>query len=601
MRYGFGYFEEDHLEQSGEFHLWKRISGYLAPQWRGVAAAVFLSLIITATSLTLPYLVRIAVDSYIVNQDLKQQARLSGLSGLTLSFIGLIVAGFLANFFQVTILEWTGQNIMHRMRQHLFSHMLGLHLAFFNRNPIGKLVTRLTNDIQNMHEMFTSVIVTLFNDCIRIVGILAILFWMNYRLALVVCLLIPIIAINTYWFSSLAREAFRQIRTQLAKINAFLQEALAGITIIQLFMREEDTRRRFAALNREYLRKTMYQIKIFGIFMPMLEVLSAVAVGLIIWYGGGEIIRARMSLGELVAFLSYMRLFFQPLRELSQKYSIVQSAMASAERIFQLMDTRTALTPAATPLAPPRVHGSIEFRSVTFGYEPDHPVLHGFSLALRPGETVAIVGATGSGKTTIINLLERYYDPDQGAIRIDDNDIRHLDIGWLRQQVGLVMQDVFLLPDTVRKNILLDREMDDNALRTIIARAQLTELVANLPRGWDTKIGEGGMEVSAGQRQLLALARVLARDPRILVLDEATSNIDSETEILIERAIATTLANRTSIIIAHRLSTIRRAKRILVMDQGRIIEQGTHAELMGRHALYYHLQCLQQSDCREPA
>jgi ATP-binding cassette subfamily B multidrug efflux pump len=599
MRYGFGYFEEDHLEKGGEFRLWRRISGYLAPQWQGVAAAVLLSLVITATSLALPYLVRIAVDSYIVNQDMEQQARLSGLSGLILSFIILIVAGFLANFFQVTILEWTGQNIMHRMRQHLFSHMLDLHLAFFNKNPIGKLVTRLTNDIQNMHEMFTSVIVTLFNDAIRIVGILAILFWMNYHLALVVCLLIPVIAINTYWFSRLAREAFRQIRTQLAKINAFLQEALAGIAIIQLFMREEDTRQRFAALNRDYLHKTMYQIKIFGIFMPMLEVLSAVAIGLIIWYGGGEIIRERMTLGELVAFLYYMRLFFQPLRELSQKYSIVQSAMASAERIFQLMDTRPALVLADTPLSSPHARGSIEFRKVTFGYDPDHPVLHDFSLTLRPGEIVAIVGATGSGKTTIINLLERYYDPDQGAIRIDGNNIRQLDTGWLRQQVGLVMQDVFLLPDTVKKNILLGQEMDDNALRHIIAGAQLTALVASLPQGLDTKIGEGGTEVSAGQRQLLALARVLARDPRILVLDEATSNIDSETEILIERAIATTLANRTSIIIAHRLSTIRRAERILVMDQGRIIEQGTHAELMARHALYYHLQCLQQSDCPE--
>jgi len=597
MRHGFGYFEEDRLGQGGEFKLWQRIVGYIAPHWQGVLAAVMLSFVISGASLALPYLIRMAIDSYIVNQDMAQEARLAGLSGLAALFVGLIVAGFLANFFQVFLLEWTGQNIMHRMRQQLFGHMLGLHLSFFNRNPIGKLVTRLTNDIQNMHEMFTSVIVTLFNDCIRIIGILTVLFWMNHRLALVVCLLIPIIAMNTYWFSRLARNAFRQIRTQLARINAYLQEALSGITVIQLFMREDDTRQRFADLNRSYFEKTLYQIKIFGIFMPMLEVLSAVAVALIIWYGGGEIIRDRLSLGELVAFLSYIRLFFQPLRELSQKYSIVQSAMASAERIFQLLDTRSALELPAAPLAPQRVVGSIDFRDITFAYEPDRAVIKNFSLSVRPGETVAIVGATGSGKTTIINLLERYYDPDEGEIRIDNINIRDLDTDWLRRQIGLVMQDVFLLPGSIRKNILLDQEMAESRLQKIIAQAQLTELVDNLPQGWDTAIGEGGMEVSAGQRQLLAFARVLARDPRILVMDEATSNIDSETEILIERAIVTTLANRTSIIIAHRLSTIRRAERILVMDNGRIIEQGTHEKLMARRALYYHLQCLQQSDC----
>jgi ATP-binding cassette subfamily B protein len=600
MRHGFGYFEEDHLGQGGELKLWKRIGGYIAPHWQGVLGAILLSFVISGASLALPYLVRMAIDNYIINEDLAQPVRLAGLSRLTALFVGLIVAGFLANFIQVFLLEWTGQNIMHRMRQHLFGHMLTLHLSFFNKNPIGKLVTRLTNDIQNMHEMFTSVIVTLFNDCIRIIGILTVLFWMNYRLALAVCLLVPIIALNTYWFSRLARNAFRQIRTQLAKINAYLQEALSGIGVIQLFMREEDTQQRFNDLNRSYFEKTLYQIKIFGIFMPMLEVLSAVAVALIIWYGGGETIRGRLSLGELVAFLSYIRLFFQPLRELSQKYSIVQSAMASAERIFQLLDTRSAFKMSAAPRKPERVVGSIEFRDITFAYEPDRAVLKNFSLTVRPGETVAIVGATGSGKTTIINLLERFYDPDKGEIRIDDSSLRDLDTDWLRRQVGLVMQDVFLLPASIRENILLDREVADSHLRKILARAQLTELVDTLPQGWHTTIGEGGMEVSAGQRQLLAFARVLARDPRILVMDEATSNIDSETEILIERAIETTLANRTSIIIAHRMSTIRRADRILVMDNGRIIEQGTHEKLMAQRALYYHLQCLQQSDCLNP-
>lgn len=593
MRYGYGYFEEESLVKISDIGLWRRILGYTGRYWRGVGLAVVLSLIITGTTLALPYLIRIAIDNYITNERLSSEARSSGLSSLLLPFIGLIFFGFLANFFQVALLEWTGQNIMHRMRQHLFGHLLKLDLSFFNANPLGKLVTRLTNDIQNMHEMFTSVIVTLFNDLIRIAAILAVLFWMNYRLALIMALLLPIMIVYTVWFSKLARKAFRAIRTHLARINSYLQEALSGMSIIQLFLKEKEAERTFKELNKAYLHKTLYQIKIFGIFMPLIEVMSAVSIGLIIWYGGGEIIQEKMTLGILVAFLSYMRLFFQPLRELSQKYSIVQSAMASTERIFQLLDTETALPVENYPRQPQSVRGEIDFANVSFGYEPDRPVIRALTLKVHPGETLAIVGATGAGKTTIINLLERFYDPEQGEIRIDGENLRRLDLHWLRRKVGLVMQDVFIVPGTVRENIRLDQELDDLKLQEIVDKAQLSELIAKLPDGLDTMIGEGGMELSAGQRQLLAFARVLARDPRILVLDEATSHVDTETEMLIERVIETTLANRTSIIIAHRLSTIRRADRILVMDNGLVVEQGTHEKLMARHGFYYNLQKLQ--------
>ncbi|MBU0482905.1 MAG: ABC transporter ATP-binding protein/permease [Proteobacteria bacterium] len=599
MHYSFGYFEEERLGLDNDLALWRRIISYIHLHWLKVSISIFLSLIITASSLALPYLIRLAVDNYIINTDQATPERLSGLTSLAILFIGLVVLDFSCNFLQVIILEWTGQNVMHHMRQQIFSHLLTLDLTYFNKNPVGKLVTRLTNDIQNMHEMFTSVIVTLFNDLIRIFGILIILFLMNWKLALIMCLLIPIMVTNTIWFSRLARLAFRDIRTYLARTNSFLQEALSGISIIQLFSRQQTSQDKFTTLNKTYLDKTIYQIKIFGIFMPIIEVLSSCAIALIIWYGGGQIIQKQISLGVLIAFLSYMRLFFQPLRELSQKYSIVQSAMASAERIFQLLDTKNTLPLITSPITPDKIEGRIEFKEVDFSYDQEQPVLINLNLTVNPFETLAIVGATGSGKSTLINLLERFYDLDHGAISLDGRDLQTLNLHWLRRNIGLVMQDVLIVPASIKENIVLDRELSNNRLQQIIDDAQLKELIGQLPLGWHTLIGEGGLELSAGEHQLLSLARVMARDPKILVLDEATSNVDTQTEMLIEKAIAATLANRTSIVIAHRLSTIRRADRIIVMGKGEILEQGNHDSLMAAGGLYYNLQTQENHGCPE--
>ncbi len=593
MTHGYGYFEEERLGQVGDLGLWRRIIVYIGPHWRRVSVAIGLSLIITACELSLPYIIRQGIDRYIMGRTMGLEARIGGLGELALLFLAISAAGFVANFFQVVVLEWAGQKIMHALRQHVFSHLLTLRLAFFNANPVGKLVTRLTNDIQNMYEMFTSVIVTLFNEAVNMVGIMAILFWMNWRLALLLFSVIPVMLLITAWFGRLSREAFRKIRTRLARINAFLQETVSGMTVIQLFLREKDTNEKFKDLNWSHFRAAMYQIKVFGVFVPVIEVMSSVSMALIIWYGGGEMIRSHMTLGVLVAFISYIRQFFQPIRELSQKYTVVQSAMASAERIFELLDAREGMPEARSPLAPERIRGAIEFDHVRFGYDPARPVLGDFSIRIEPGETLAIVGATGAGKTTLINLLERFYDPDQGLIRMDGLDLGSLDVRWLRGHIGLIMQEVFIIPGTVRENIALDHPISDEDLERVLELSRLSRVVGRLPRGPDSRIGEGGMDLSAGQKQLLAFARVLARDPRILVLDEATANIDTETEMLIERAIQATLANRTSIVIAHRLSTIRRADRIIVMDHGKIIEEGTHESLMALTGVYRHLQTIE--------
>jgi ATP-binding cassette, subfamily B, multidrug efflux pump len=586
-------FEEESARYLTDLKLWGRLLKFFVPQWRWILVAIGLSSIITGTSLAWPRLVQIGMDKYILNESLAADERLHGIYTIAALFFGVILLGFIANFFQVIALEWTGQRIMHSLRQRLFTHVIDLNLSFFSANRVGRLVTRHTNDIQNMYEMFTSVIITLFNEGIRLAGILGILYWMNWRLSLLLSMTFPLMILTTLVFGRLSREAFRRIRAHLARINAFLQEAVSGISIIQIFLRETDAAARFSGLNRKYFDAGMYQIRVFGVFVPLIEVMSSLALALIIWYGGGEILKNYMTIGILTAFISYMRLFFQPIRELSQKYTIVQSAMASAERIFQLLETKDYIPEVVEPVQPRVFRGDVAFRDVTFSYKEDRPVLKGISFEIESGQTLAIVGATGSGKTTLINLLERFYDPGGGQILLDGLDIRRFDLKWLREQIGLVMQDTFIVPGTVRENIVLDRSLPEAEIETIVQHSQLANVLKNLPKGLDTIIGEGAMDLSAGQKQLLAFARVLARNPKILILDEATSNVDTETEILIEEAIRAVMANRTSIIIAHRLSTIRRANQIIVIEQGRIVEQGTHDALMDKAGVYYHLQTLQ--------
>jgi ATP-binding cassette subfamily B protein len=582
----YGYSEKGQQGSLSDFHLWKRILQFSAPYWLGLTFAVCISILITWATLTLPYLVQTAIDNYITASLISTDERIAGLTRTTVLYGFLIFGVFFASFCQILVLEWVGQSVMHTVRQRLFHHLLHLDLVFFNSNPTGRLVTRLTNDIQNMNEMFTSVIVTLFNDLLRLAGILVLLFWMNPRLAAVLSLFVPLALLITIFFARLARERFRAIRTQLAKLNSFLSETLSGISIIQLFGRQETNRLTFEDLSEGYLRKTLRQIKLFGTFMPLTEFMSSAAIAVILWYGGGEVLQQRLTLGELVAFISYMRLFFQPLRELAQKYSVVQSAMASAERIFQLLDTKSVITQPSQPARLKKTEGKLEFDNLCFGYEKNSPILHNVSLSLFPGQTVALVGTTGSGKTTIVNLLLRFYDPQAGTIRIDDTDIGTLDLQELRTIIGVILQDVFILQDTLFANIVMDTGCSREQIQAILDQTGMNRFVDRLPSGLDTIIGDGGMELSTGEKQLLSFARVLCRNPAILVLDEATAAIDTESENILEQAIADSFKGRTSLVIAHRLSTIKRADHIVVMAHGKIIEQGSHEELLKRDGHY---------------
>ncbi len=596
----YGYSEEGALGSVGDLHLWKRILSYCARFKKPLASAIILALLVSLATLSMPWLMQQGIDKYILAADMDANLRMQGIGHIVLLYGLLVCLVFLITFGQIVLLEWIGQSVMHDMRQDLFTHLLSLDIRFFHHQPAGRLVTRLTNDIQNMHEMFTSVMVVLFNEALKLAGIFIFLFFMNVRLALIMLVFVPVSLAVTFIFSRFAREKFRDIRIQLAKINAFLAEMLGGIGVIQVFGGQETSRVRFQHLNTEFLRSTFSQIRVFGAFMPLIEMFGSVAIAVIIWYGGGQAIQGHLTIGELTAFIAYMRLFFQPLRELSQNYSIVQSAMASAERIFETLDTKSEIleqktqqshnyADASPPVVQQHQGAEIEFRHVYFSYTNETPILSDISLTITPGETVALVGATGAGKTSLISLLIRFYDPVSGAILIDGVNIRELPVTELRRRIGFIMQDIFIMPDTVLTNIILNQPFDEKRLEDILSQTGLYRFIDRLPNGLQTRIGEGGLNLSLGEKQLLSFVRALYRDPDILILDEATASIDSESENMLELAVSAGFASRTSVVIAHRLSTIRRADRIVVLDKGRVVEVGKHEELLLRDSRYREL------------
>jgi ABC-type multidrug transport system fused ATPase/permease subunit len=519
---------------------------------------------------------------------------LNGIYRLGLVFLGLLGLSFVLNLCQMLLIQYVGQNFMHGLRVKIFAKLQLLDMAYFDRNPVGRLVTRATNDVDAVNEAFISVFFSLFRNVLLIVGLIVMMLVLSVRLSLMAFTMIPFIVAWTIFFRIRARDIYRKIRVRLARLNAYLQENFSGIRVIKIFQREDENIRRFNAINSEYFAAGLQEVLVMSFFRPLVEIISATGLALIIYYGGGSVIASAISLGMLVAFITYLRMFFNPIQELTESYTILQQAMASSERIFQLLDEPVRIASPERPSALPRTQGRIEFRNVSFEYLPGEPVLRDISFTVEPGEKVAFVGATGSGKTTIISLIARLYDIQKGEILLDGVDIRKLDLSQLRSRLGVVMQDVFLFAGDVKGNIRLNQDLSDEQVRLVAKQVHADTVIERFPNGYDEVVKERGVTLSAGERQLLSFARALAFDPPILVLDEATANIDSATEKLIQDALGTLMKGRTSMVIAHRLSTIKSVDRIYVIHKGEIRERGSHQELLAKEGLYYRLYQLQQ-------
>jgi ATP-binding cassette, subfamily B, multidrug efflux pump len=592
-------FDDDEiLGKAYDQRLASRLLTYVRPYRRLVLAAVALLVGASLLELLQPYLVKVAVDDHVARRNLP------GVGRIALLYFGALLGAFVCRYVELYVMNLVGQRVMADLRRQLFAHLLRQNVRFYTRNPIGRLMTRVTSDVDVLNEMFTAGLVSILEDVLKLTGIMVLLLWLNWRLALATFAVLPLVILAAAIFRARVRHTFRLVRTAIAKINAFLQENLVGMQVVQLFNHEAHNMRRFRRLNREHLDAHLATVFYHALFFPAIELLGAIALALILWTSAGEIARGILTFGVLVAFIQYAQSFFRPISDLAEKYGIMQAAMASAERVFKLLDTDESTPEIAGAPSPPPMAGAIEFERVTFAYEGSEHVLKEVTFRVAAGERVAVVGATGAGKTTLVNLLLRFYDPTAGRVLIDGLDTRRVPLAWLRRGIGVVQQDVFLFAGSVADNISLGRpEIGAEQIEAAAARVNADLVIHALPAGYATPVREGGGSLSVGERQLLAFARALAYDPRILVLDEATSSVDTETEIAIQDGLEKLLLGRTALIIAHRLSTIRTADRILVMHHGELREQGSHEELLalgGIYAKLYELQYREQETSREP-
>lgn len=583
--------EEQDLGKVYDRVLMKRLLEYLKPySWQLVLISI-LMVGGTLSQLAGPFLLQIGIDEYITPGDL------DGLGIIALFMIIALIGEFVFRYFEEFRMQMIGQHVMQDLRHRLFTHLQTLDVQYFDKNPVGRLMTRVMGDVQVLNELFTSGVITVFSNLLTILGIMVAMLMYNWKLALVTFGVLPIIFISTLIYQIYSRRAFREQRKQLARINAFLQENIVGMTTMQLFTQEQRSYHRFNERNRRFLAANLRSIFYFSIFFPLIEVTASLATAVIIWYGGGQILESTLTFGELVAFITLAARFFWPIRELSEKYTIFQNAMASSERIFQLLDTDPLIVSNVESKNIKELKGNIEFRNVWFAYNDDDYVLKDVSFTVKPGEKVAIVGHTGAGKTSIINLLCRFYDINKGQILIDGVDIQQMNIEELRGAISIVQQNIFLFSDTIERNISLgDTSLTSDDILSASKDVNLDRFIEKMPNAYKTEIKEDGGGLSVGQKQLVAFARALASDPNILILDEATSSVDTETEILIEQALNRLMEERTSVVIAHRLSTIQNADKIIVMHRGEIRESGTHNELLQKGGLYHRLYQLQYKD-----
>jgi ATP-binding cassette subfamily B multidrug efflux pump len=637
--------EEEVLGKAYDGRLMRRLLTYLRPYKWHVSIALVAIILKSGLDVLGPFLTKIAIDKYLAKSpdshsyshsyshswigDRLSDAPLVGIAQIGGLYVGILVFTFTLEFIQTYLMQWTGQKVMFDLRSQIFRHLQHMHVAFFDKNPVGRLVTRVTTDVDALNEMFTAGVVSIFEDVFVLAGIIAIMMKMNWKLALITFAVLPVIVYATRIFRDKVRDSYRRIRTAIARINAYLQEAVSGMLVLQLFNREKRAFNKFSDINASHMEAFKDAIMAYSVYYPFVEILSAVAIASIIWFGGNDVIRGVTSIGVLVAFMQYAQRFFRPIQDLSEKYNILQSAMAAGERVFKLLDTKIEVTsPAVTKQ--PQGPGRIEFDHVWFAYnlsaepgrlvaglrpagtgqspvttpalaspeanEPDW-VLRDVNFVLEPGETIAVVGHTGAGKTTLISLLMRFYDVQRGAIRIDGVDIKDMDLDELRSRFGVVLQDPFLFSGTVAGNIRLGTaRIQDADVEQAAEDVNLADFIRTLPGGFKEEVRERGSTLSTGQKQLISFARALAHNPKILILDEATSSVDTETEFRVRDALDRMVEGRTALIIAHRLSTIQRADKIIVMHKGQVRETGSHQQLLAQRGIYYKLYQLQYKD-----